>query len=248
MYAIRTYRGDRRVSRRQAILHAARVAGRKRDIHSQITAAPRGEKGQLVELAGRVFDASRRYALPPRSLAQRLASRLVAIGEREIQSRRLSTPAGWDEFSPELLARRPGLWLILGAGWYEYSHRYGSRYQSAAYLCGKDEGQYWAVRVPSTCASVAEAMAFLTPAPIREAEERGLPVKRQGDIYFRPVARLSDHDMSALQGTRHEARQRKSGSLTVVHPEHRPIILSGKYTWRAYQQRQVDGHGRRAAD
>lgn len=244
---ITTRRSTITTTGRKAAQHAAR-AWNKAQIAKKF-GAPRGAKGAIRKMAEAIYDVRKAAGTDPlsRPVANRLNDRLLGIAEQQIAGRRLSVPAGWDEFGKTVLDRRDGLWLVSGSGWYEYSKRHGSRYQAAAYLCGRDEGQYWAVRVPSTCESVPAALDFITPRPIREAQAAGLPVVRQGDIYFRPM-RIAADDFDALDGTRHEARARKDGGWTIVHPEHRPARLSAKYTWRAYRQQQVDGTSRRAGD
>ena len=217
----------------------------------KVVDAPRGRKGHILEMAAAIRRCRNAYAHD--RLATPISARLVAhklqIAEAEIAARGLDTPAGWDELNKTITdsASHPGYYLVSGEGWYEYSRRAGSYHQSATYLIGTDEGQRFAVRVPSTIDSVSAALEWLKPAAIKQAEAKGLPTKRQGDIFFRPV-RISGHDMDALAGTRHQARARKDGGLTIVHPEHRSIVLSGKHHWRAYASTQIASNGRRAAD
>jgi hypothetical protein len=227
------------------VSEANRLATRH-DILSRIDkeSPPHGTKAATIELA---LQLAQMHRYTGRPLAERLQHRLVALCEEQILERNLSTPAGWDEFAHVITDRAAGLWVVTGSGYYKYSARAGSWHQSASYLCGREDGQYWTVRLPGTITAVDEALQWLKPAAIRQAEAKGLPVKRQGDIYFRPM-RIKEHDMRALWGTRHDARPRKGGALTIVHPEHKPIILSAKYHWRAYQQTQVDGNGRSAGD
>lgn len=240
---IKTYRGARRTSYRKAVLHAARA-------DSPAVTAPRGRNGQLMALAASVRRSLRAATDDPLlvPIQDRLRRRLVAIAAEQIRQRHLDTPAGWPDFGKTLVDRKGSLWLISGAGWYEYSKRFGSRYQEAAYLCGRDDGQLFAVRVPAPMRNVWEALEWLKPAAIRDAEARGLPVKRQGDIFFRPVRGLSRHDLGALRSTRHAARPRKDGGLTIVHPEHHPVILAARFRWRAYASTQIASRGRTAAD
>ena len=238
---ITTYRTTATTTARKAAIHAARSASTKSGIAKQFD-APRGTKGAIRQMAERIYDLRAGATTDPLTVPvrRRLEWHLIAVCEQQIDDRRLSTPAGWDEFGRAVVDRDHGLWLISGAGWYEYSRRAGSRFQSAAYLCGRDEGQLFAVRVPSTCETVEQAIHFLTPAAIREAQDKDIPVVRQGDIFFRPM-RIREDDFDAIEGTRHEARARKGGGWTIVHPEHKPVRLSGKYTWRAYASTQVHG-------
>lgn len=245
---IKTRRFEKSVIERKA----AQTAARSHDPRATV-AAPRGRKTPILEMARAIKRARNaptdHLATPIRT---RLNARLIDQGVDEIASRHLDTPAGWDEF-PKRITHRAKVgnsyhYLLSGEGWYEYSKRFGSRYQKAVYLIGTDEGQRFAVRLPATCDSVQEALDWLKPADIRKAEDQGLPVKRQGDIFFRPVRTLKTHEMGGLWGTRHTANTRKDGGLTIVHPQHKPVILSGKYRWRAYGSTQIASAGRRAAD
>jgi hypothetical protein len=253
---ITTRRGTQTVDFAAAVLSASRARrphtrGGAEAAARWMVEAPHGVKGRIVAaamLVHRARQADRDQLTVP--IRQRLAARLLQLGLAEIDRRRLSIPAGWDDFPRRIIGYLPSarIWLIHGEGWYEYSRRHGRRHQAAAYLIGRDEGQIWAVRVPSTVRTVGEATEWLRPRAIREALQARLPVKRQGDIYFRPVRSLSGHDLEDLSGTRHEARPRTDGGLTIVHPEHRPIVLSGRYTWRACRQMQIDGNRRRGGD
>lgn len=234
---------------------AARSLARRRSLNMTdwrrlIVEAPRGAKGQIVDLAKTYRDLRAGRADPLATpLATRFDRHLLAISLAEIERRALSAPAGWDDFSKTIRHYVPErrLWLVAGSGWYEYSRRHGKRFQEAVYLCGRDEGQLFAVRVPSTITTVYEAEQWLMPAAVRKAREKGLPILRQGDVFFAPV-RIGDHDMSALSGTRHTARIRTGGGLTIRHPEHKAVTLSKKYRWRAYISTQIDGNSRRAGD
>lgn len=252
-YQINTRRGAIAASRRRALSTAARIIARAHSQASGIKDAertifcPKGQKTRFFADAKRAAKARARVNVL--ALSQRLDTYLLAIGADEIDVRQLTRPAGWDDFRKTVVRDQahPGLWVIAGGGWYEYSRSFGRRYRQAAYLCGRDDGQLFAVRVPGATASVADALDWLKPAAIREAEAKGLPVKRQGDIFFRPI-RISAHDMAALSGTRHEARPRADGGLTIVHPQHRPIVLGSKHAWRAYASTQIHSNGRTSAD
>lgn len=252
MYMIKTTTGLRPATLRQAILHAAR-AKYAADIGIDVQ-APRGKKAHLVELARRVYNYRRAHWSPgwmhpsaqtyQANLYSRLRIRLAKKATAEIERRGLSMPAilsrgeaslGVGDYRPEIR-----VWLATAEGYYKYSGSVGSYFQRAAYLVGVDEGQLWAARVPGTIGTVAGGLAWLKPAAIREAEAKGLPVIRQGDIFFRPM-RLPADDLGALQGTRHDARVRKDGGYIIVHPEHKAVRLSAKYRWRAYASTQLHG-------
>ena len=247
-YTIKTHRGAKKCSRQKAILHASK-AHRKEDCGKGVI-APRGQKTSLIAAARQVYDLRESPGPDTSSVHARLRRKLVSICADQIDERHLTTPAGWYTFPQRVLDRdiNARLWLIGGSGWYEYSKRAGSHHQAAAYLCGIDAGQHFAVRVPSTVNSVFAALRFLEPADIRKARESGIQTKRQGDIYFRPVRGLLDHDTADLSGSSHTPRPRKDGGLTIVHPQHKPVILSGKYKWRAYRSTQIHSAGRAYAD
>lgn len=241
------YDAARRVSRPLRVLGAADVYPTSGQLLSRLAKVnlPRGTKGQTLELARELVRI--RTAGRQEPLKKRLHRHLVSRLEAQVTHRRLSTPAGWDDFPKSVIDKRPGMWLVHGEGWYEYSRAHGSRYQSASYLCGREDDQDWAVRVPGTIRSIGAALYWLEPAPVREARQKGLPVQRQGDMYFRPM-RIADHDFSALVGTRHEADVQADGSIIIQHPEHPTVTLSGGQHWRAYQQQQLEGAGRRSGD
>jgi len=75
------------------------------------------------------------------------------------------------------------VYLLRAEGWRYYSRRFGSRPAALAYLAGRDDSGYWAARVPGTCATVAEAVEWLTPADVARARAAGRRVLRQGDVY-----------------------------------------------------------------
>lgn len=51
-------------------------------------------------------------------------------------------------------------------------------------LCGMDDGHYFACQIPAPAETIEDAFASLKPKEIREAEEAGKEVLRQGDVYF----------------------------------------------------------------
>lgn len=179
---------------------------------------------------------------------KRLKDHLLKKGHNAIVSRSLSVPAGFPEFKPVIIDRKKECWLINYSGYYKYSSRFGSWWQSGNYLIGREDGQTWAVRVPSTVKTVAEAQQWLMPKDVKDAQAKGKTVYRQGDIYF-IKKRIKEDDFSALTDTRHTVVD-KDGVLTVEHPEHPTLKLesSDKGFWRAYQQQQLDGNSRRGGD
>jgi hypothetical protein len=236
-YTITTTHGPRAVT----LAHAISTGSRARSLSDLRIQAPRGKKGVLIEAIKRVREINPAWptARHPR-LQARLNIHLTRLGCDEIERRSLPTPAGWDEISVSTIDRRPRIWLVRGEGFYKYSRRAGTWHVQGSYLCGIDNGHPWAVRVPGTIDTVYAAEEWLLPAPVRSSSG---PVLRQGDIYFVPSSR---ENLSALDHTRHAAKPRKAGGYSILHPEHRAIVLSGKYRWRAYQQRQLSSGNTRA--
>lgn len=183
---------------------------------------------------------------------KRVKQYLIKIAKGEIRQRRLSSPAGLgSEFDLALLDRdtKARLWLVGGEGWYKYSNRFGSRYQQVAYLCGKEDGQYFAVRVPGHIKTIRAAVSWLTPVLVRQAEANGRWTARQGDVYLIEMPRLGYDDLEAIEDTRHEWQVSPSGQRKLVHPQHQTIIVPQKVRWvRAVRQRQIDSSGRTYGD
>lgn len=181
--------------------------------------------------------AARARAKPeePLPLALRLKRRLIAICNEQILQRGLTTPAGWWD-AYKRLDHDPAtrLWVVSA----EYRHQYSRReswWTGASYLCGWEDGQHWAIRIPRTIVTVAEALAWVEPAPVRRARAEGRKVLRQGDWFFVPLRRGED-DLTALSGSGHifdpEAR-------VVRHPQHGELFLSPDTPYRAYQTKAV---------
>ena len=60
------------------------------------------------------------------------------------------------------------------------------------FLVGQDSsvgGQPFITQVPKKVQTVEDAFAFLMPKPVKQAIERGLAVKRQGDWFLCPARR-----------------------------------------------------------
>jgi len=112
--------------------------------------------------------------------------------------------------------------------------------QARQFLLGKEDGQAWYHQVPLTVDGVEEALDYMKPAKVKKAEENGLDVDRQGDIFFIERARTSN--MSELEDTEHEA-ERVDDKWVIKHPEHAPIILEGE--WEAVQNNTASRPGNR---
>ena len=175
---------------------------------------------------------------------------------KQIRERNLDTPYGFESYHKgrEIAdrKRKPSMWLFHTS----YHARYSSREQwwiSASYLCGHSDGQDWAVRVPGTKLTVEDALYWLTPAKVRNAQKAGKEVYRQGDFYFVPYKNedfIKPHDFSALVGTRHiPGHKYNEGGwnteIVVEHPQHPAVVLSNEHVWHAIQQKQMAAYGRR---
>jgi hypothetical protein len=218
------------VLRAQAILTASRLP----DPTTAIT-APRGQKGSLLD-AARLVKKSRsgvvrgEYRDPLSTpLVARANTRLVAIYSEVIESRGGETTIEEKSRSIPLAVqdRAHGMTLLSASGWRHYSSRFGARPATITYLCGRDDNGRWAVRVPGTVATVAEALDAITPAPVKKALEAGRPVLRQGDVYAIETTKAHDgkgdlpdrHEWDASTRTlRHLDAENAHGSLHISFP------------------------------
>lgn len=141
--------------------------------------------------------------------------------------------------------RSQDLVLVTCHGWRYYSRRFGARRASLAYLSGVDDAGRWAVRVPGSITTIAEALDYITPAEVTRALQSGRRVRRQGDVYA--IETTKTHDGLGSDDLP-EAHLWRPGTRYLVHrPEdgrrHRPLRLS--YPVRFVRQR-VLGMGRGA--
>lgn len=218
---------------------------------------PRGIGGRT--LVRRLAALRFRHRHIPDPLVQARATRRKRLSARRVEAaldvvarRGLTTPAGHNDHHVDyvVVARRDGMTLIGGSWWYDYG-RAGRREVAAAYLVGRDEGEEWALRVPSSTASVSEALRWTWGAvAVREAADG--PSRRQGDVLFtsRRPRRVPDAAAQAatlnasLVGTRHEVAVHGGGGLIVRHAGHHRAIrlpLAGGLVWRATVGRQDIG-------
>ena len=177
----------------------------------------------------------------------------------QITDRRLSRPDGFRSYEKARKitdhVEKPSMWVMHA----EYVARiyngwtYVNRPVRVSYLCGHEDNQDWAVRVPGTLTTVEKALHWITPAAVRKAILNGQPVWRQGDIFFVPM-RLKTSDLTALEDTNHifygtkvfsEEGVSYLGDIRITHQQHPEVTLSHKYKWRAIQQKQLSANGYR---
>jgi hypothetical protein len=164
----------------------------------------------------------------------------------QARERNLSVPYGW-EFKEKFLdvldrKERPSLWLIQYNKYQKYSAR-ESWWVTAKYLCGHEDKQDWAVRIPATIDNIKEALDWLTPSEVKKAQ-KDRPVERQGDMYFYPLM-AKKNNFKAIEGTNHYLAQKLNGDWLIVHPQHGDVPLSQKHGWKAVQQKQMADNGLR---
>lgn len=116
-------------------------------------------------------------------------------------------------------------------GWRYYSRRFGSKFAAMSYVCGIDDSGPWAVRIPGTIKTVADALDWITPASVKKAIAAGKRVIRQGDVYAVETAKQHD-GIGADNLERHEWL---SYCRFLLHPEHTPISVP--FPVRFVQQR-----------
>jgi hypothetical protein len=198
-----------------------------------------GEKTNDAErvLIGRTnaqINARRRIQTPPVDFFMEGNGMVVSVTDRQVH---------------------PSMWLVHYAWkarrinpWGDYMRT--TRKAHASFLCGREDGQDWAVRVPGTLLTIKEALHWITPSPVRKAFQAGKIVHRQGDMYFIPVQlHSSRNDLEALFGTEHQTTRGPS-ITTVSHPQHGDLELPNLdkgYVWRAVRQTQMSNYGERAA-
>lgn len=149
----------------------------------------------------------------------------------------------------------PNMWLVHYAWKARNRNVWGdtqkaTRDKHASFLCGTEDGQDWAVRVPGTLYTIKDALHWITPGPVRQAIKKGKTVYRQGDMYFIPL-QISGPDLDALYGSGHTAARGTDG-ITVTHGQHPDLLLPNlrnRYSWRAVSQMQMgNSNSRTGAD
>lgn len=123
--------------------------------------------------------------------------------------------------------------------WRYYSRRFGSRPASLRYLVGKDDSGLWAVRVPGKVDTVADAVAYITPAIVLKARKARRRVLRQGNLYLVEAPRARAHlDNSPIASFgSHEYHRR---ARVLLHPEHAPLQVPAGVCWVPVEQKTLN--------
>jgi len=155
------------------------------------------------------------------ALIQRVNARILARYRAEITRRggETSIEGKYGATDLAITSRSGGLTLLTAEGWRAYG-RQPARTASLAYLCGHEDGQVWAVRVPATIGTAQGALDWLTPAAVRDAQAAGRRVERQGDLYAIETTRA--HDGRGELPDRHTWDPRRR---VLSHPEHGELHL-----------------------
>ncbi len=188
----------------------------------------------------------------PLPVRERLNARLVAAAGAEIRRRGGEISIDGDRASVGLLVwdRDPGrrIALVGARGWRQYSKSYGARPAVLAYLYGTDDAGRWAVRVPGTVRTVAEALAWLEPAEVTQARAAGRQVLRQGDVYA--VQTRPGRDGTGAGELPEEHRWNPTTRYLTHHPadgrKHRPLRVPFPARFlrqRTYQMGRGTGRG-----
>jgi len=204
--------------------------------------------GYRTEQAIRELRAERAANRPVSPVLCGSEQRLKATIERQMRAEirrrggETAIEGSYDTEVVELVDRnsREHLYLLRAEGWRQYSKAYGARRASLSYLCGRDDSGTFAVRVPGTVTTVADALAWLEPSEVTRAKAAGKRVRRQGDVYAVETTRA--HDGKGVQDLP-AAHEWRPGTRTLVHRpqdgrKHRPVRVAFPARFvmqRAYQ-------------
>ncbi|MGW2219616.1 hypothetical protein ACWCSD_31910 [Nonomuraea sp. NPDC001684] len=163
-------------------------------------------------------------AVPPPTVVERLHAHLIGRYTAEIRRRGGETEIPGDRSDTFLRVadRHDGLVLLHAEGWRYYSRRHGFHRASLSYVCGREDGQLWAVRVPGTITTVAEALDWITPKAVKDARAAGRQVWRQGDVYAVQTSKQYDG-----RGDLPDNHVWDKDARTLTHPEHGTLLLPG---------------------
>lgn len=127
---------------------------------------------------------------------------------------------------------RERLWIIQADAELETSTK--TWYYHAAWLCGRDDGEYFSHRIPARISTVADALAWITPAAVRKARDAGKRVLRQGDIWL-VESRFRSDDTRALPWSHRWNPETRD----LVHKEHGTLHVP--FSFRAYRSKGIGG-------
>ncbi|MEU6713046.1 hypothetical protein ABZ897_16310 [Nonomuraea sp. NPDC046802] len=178
-----------------------------------------------ITLMRRERSKRRPVIVQPLTVEQRLHDHLVDIYEDEIQRRggeiaiQIDNKPRYAHLRVTDRHRDTRMVLLHVSAWRYYS-RNVSHHASLSYLCGSEDGQRWAVRVPGTITTVADALTWITPKAVKDARAAGRQVWRQGDVYAIATSRAHDG-----KGELPENHHWDSAARVLSHPEHGNLYL-----------------------
>lgn len=173
----------------------------------------------------------------PRTLQQRLKDHLIELGQQEIRQRRLTTPAGWSNANPIIVDRDVAnrLWIVGAEYQFHYSNAFGDWWVGANYLCGRDDGGTFAMRVPKNCNTIAHALKWITPSAVIEAQRKGRWTGRQGDVWLVELVRGKDNLRDLPPGHEYDPESR-----CLTHRSHQPLLVPASVkAVRVFTQHQI---------
>ena len=145
---------------------------------------------------------------------------LIRICDQQVTERELSSPAGWFDAEKEVTDHDPQsrMWVVNAVYFFEYSRREGSWLTGASYLVGREDGQYWASRVPRYITKIREALDWLEPAAVKQARTEGRWIARQGDVFLVELKRGQDNLVELPGSHRFDPERRE-----LRHGQHAPV-------------------------
>ncbi|NMC34938.1 MAG: hypothetical protein GYA36_21160 [Veillonellaceae bacterium] len=216
-----TARDRREVARTLVAHHGGTLTGRLAELDAEVDRQNRIRPGYTPEVPVRFID--------------RVTETLIERTEQAITERGLDRPTGWD--GGRIRDRVGGVWLYGAEYRYHYSNKFGDWWTGACYVAGVEDCQVWAVRVPRRMTTVAEALAYITPAAVRNAQDQGRTVLRQGDVWL--IQQRTDN-LGALPRS-HQLENLPDGSRVLRHGQHGCISLPAGTCWKVVINHGVSG-------
>jgi hypothetical protein len=105
---------------------------------------------------------------------------------------------------------------VEGKLWYVVAHRPAflllkKDNTNEYWLMGMDEGSYFVSLLPEPASSIRDAFGILIPEEVREAQEEGREVKRQGEWFF-----VEANDLAEQLGIPKTNRSKKADKLGLI--------------------------------